>query len=101
MDKDGSGHITRAEFLMMRRHRRVMRALRDLDITEKQFDMYVELLFDTSTVENPSISFERLLNLILRLRPGTPISKLDFAAFRELVSRGSEDYTELLTHVSD
>lgn len=87
MDKDKSGMVSRKEFQEMRRHKTVARALNDLQIKEKQFDMYCELLFEkTETGEETSIGFEKLLNMILRLRPGTAVSSLDFAAFAQTVS---------------
>eukprot|EP00929_Paragymnodinium_shiwhaense_P046485 TRINITY_DN23669_c0_g1_i3.p1 TRINITY_DN23669_c0_g1~~TRINITY_DN23669_c0_g1_i3.p1 ORF type:complete len:578 (+),score=97.76 TRINITY_DN23669_c0_g1_i3:158-1891(+) len=101
MDKDESGRITRAEFLAMRRHKTVMKSLADLKIKEKQFDMYTELLFEPDATGEASISFEKLLNMLLRLRPGTSVSALDFASFKQLVCGGHTAVTDRLSRLAN
>eukprot|EP00405_Crypthecodinium_cohnii_P050441 CAMPEP_0206609454 /NCGR_PEP_ID=MMETSP0325_2-20121206/53800_1 /ASSEMBLY_ACC=CAM_ASM_000347 /TAXON_ID=2866 /ORGANISM="Crypthecodinium cohnii, Strain Seligo" /LENGTH=292 /DNA_ID=CAMNT_0054127751 /DNA_START=229 /DNA_END=1104 /DNA_ORIENTATION=+ len=92
MDADGSGRISRAEFLSMKSDRKVMKALDHLDIHEKHFDHYVDLLFQPQHEldigdedEGPTLSFEELLDCILRLRPRARISSLDFASFKQAI----------------
>mmetsp|Transcript_68772 Transcript_68772/g.212667 ORF Transcript_68772/g.212667 Transcript_68772/m.212667 type:complete len:485 (+) Transcript_68772:502-1956(+) len=84
MDKDKSGSISREEFSRMKRDPQVMKALQELDVKEKQFDMYVELLFkpdeDGTT---PNLTFKKLIDCIVRLRPGTSVNALDFASFKQ------------------
>eukprot|EP00434_Breviolum_minutum_P027371 symbB.v1.2.024200.t1/scaffold2271.1/size83755/8 len=46
MDSDGSGLITKDEFSNMKYDSDVMAALLDLGIKDKQFDMYVQLLYN-------------------------------------------------------
>ncbi|CAJ1435356.1 unnamed protein product, partial [Effrenium voratum] len=50
MDSDGSGLITKDEFATMKYDSQVMSALRDLGIKDKQFDVYVQLLFQPTGV---------------------------------------------------
>jgi len=89
MDQDGSGRITKKEFETMIQDAGVKKSLADLEIKERQFEMYVELLFDpTDSCSEAYITFDKLINMILRLRPGTAVSALDFAAFRQLVTCG-------------
>merc|ERR1711920_825046 len=87
MDQDCSGMISKEEFQQMKHDAKVMEALSDLDINEPQFDKYVQLLFQSD--DNgvcASLSCEKLLDAICRLRPGTAVSALDFASFRQSVS---------------
>lgn len=86
MDRDGSGLISREEFEQMRKNKQVQKSLQRMDIKGKQFDMFVELLFEADEDGNErSLGKDKLLNMILRLRPGTPVSALDFAALKQLV----------------
>lgn len=81
LDKDSSGLITRSEFVQMKGSRTVMKALEKLGITDSQFSKYADLLFENNV---EGVDFQNLLTLILKLRPGTPVSALDFAAFRQV-----------------
>eukprot|EP00929_Paragymnodinium_shiwhaense_P000975 TRINITY_DN101184_c0_g1_i1.p1 TRINITY_DN101184_c0_g1~~TRINITY_DN101184_c0_g1_i1.p1 ORF type:complete len:585 (+),score=182.02 TRINITY_DN101184_c0_g1_i1:126-1880(+) len=94
LDQDGSGMITRSEFNDMLSDERVMAALQDLDIAQKQFEQYATLLFESDDDEPVQISFSKLLTMILRLRPGTAVSSLDFASFKQLVSAGNSSMGE-------
>jgi hypothetical protein len=83
MDKDKNGLISRAEFNEMRKHDKVKRSLADLDIAEREFRQFASLLFQRDEMgKTPAINFQKLLNVLLMLRPGTPMSALDFGAFR-------------------
>lgn len=114
MDKDGNNEITRKEFLEMRGHKSVMKALLDLGIEEKQFEQYAELMFEVREgnakekegdvakavdVDEFSISFDMLLNMILRLRPGNPVQTLDFQAFKGLVEGTLTSVKDRVMHV--
>eukprot|EP00928_Gymnodinium_smaydae_P079458 TRINITY_DN63380_c0_g1_i1.p1 TRINITY_DN63380_c0_g1~~TRINITY_DN63380_c0_g1_i1.p1 ORF type:complete len:524 (+),score=124.64 TRINITY_DN63380_c0_g1_i1:153-1724(+) len=86
LDKNKNGLITRDEFTEMREHKVVTHALRDLNVTSEHLEMYADLCFGSiDSDEDVAIDFDQLLNLILRLRPGTGTMTLDFSAFRELV----------------
>mmetsp|Transcript_175 Transcript_175/g.718 ORF Transcript_175/g.718 Transcript_175/m.718 type:complete len:645 (-) Transcript_175:71-2005(-) len=103
MDADGSGRISRDEFLEMKADPKVMKALQELDIHEKQFDHYVDLLFHPETErergEPTTLSFEELLDCILRLRPGAEISSLDFASFRQATTTAQTSIKERLERI--
>merc|ERR1712226_811429 len=71
IDEDGSGKITRDEFMKMKDNPEVREALMELDIDEKDFSKYVTLLFqvdDDDEIE-AAIDFKGLLDAIWRLRP--------------------------------
>jgi len=88
MDKDNNHAISRSEFLEMRKDKRVMDALSDLDILSSHFKLYAELFFkkEDGNGEVPSLTFDELVNMILRLRPGSFVSALDFAAFAKTIT---------------
>jgi voltage-gated sodium channel len=86
MDTDGSGYITKEEFLKMRGCKGVMTSLQELDIKEKQFDMYVDLLFQPDERgKSTSLRKQDLIDCIIRLRPASTVSALDFAAFKQSI----------------
>jgi len=100
MDVDNNGEISRSEFLMMRRDRNVMQALAGLDVETKHFEMYAEVMFkeDPDSGEAPTFDFEKTIGMIMRLRPGTKVSSLDFASFERCVLTNRE---KLLKHLDD
>lgn len=86
MDKDGSGLISRQEFVEMRHSDSVMKSLQQLGIKEKQFEMYTELLFQPGEDGEPtSLRKQDLIDCMLRLQPSSNVSALDFAAFKQSV----------------
>lgn len=98
MDKDGSGIVSREEFMEMKRDKKVMTSLEELEIQDQQFDKYVELLFKPDdTGDIPSLSHARLLECMCQLRPGTSVSALDFASFKESL----ENSQDVLKHKLD
>jgi hypothetical protein len=87
MDEDGNGNISRKEFMTMRDDKGVRDALKDLEVEEKHFDMYADLMFapPEDGAPQPVMNLENTINMIMRLRPGTKVSALDFASFQQEV----------------
>jgi len=85
MDEDQNGTICRKEFLMMKDDREVCEALEDLDVEAKHFDMYADLMFSPPEegAEAPVMNLDSTINMIMRLRPGSKVSALDFASFQQ------------------
>lgn len=82
MDKDNNGEIARDEFLSMKHDKNVMKALKELEVEPKHFEMYADLMFAVDESGNtPTFDFEKTIGMIMRLRPGTKVSALDFASF--------------------
>jgi len=100
MDKDKSGAISREEFSRMKRDPKVMLALRELDVQERQFDMYVDLLFqpDEDGI-TPNLTYKKLIDCIVRLRPGTAVNALDFASFKQSVLQSQSLLRERIVHI--
>lgn len=68
-----------------------MDALGELNITGMHFHLYAELFFRQELQENgttvtPSLTYDKLVGMILRLRPGSFVSALDFAAFAKSIT---------------
>jgi len=88
LDNDASGMITKSEYFQMRGHVELKLALDELDVKEKHFYMFAELLFkepeegsaEALSGKEPELSVEEVIELILQLRPGNSLSTLDFAA---------------------
>lgn len=101
MDKDNNGEITRDEFLSMKSDLKVMNALKELDVKGKHFEMYADLMFkpEDGGSEIPTINFERTINMIMRLRPGTKVSALDFASFQMTVHRNHDSLRKHITNI--
>merc|ERR1719265_209856 len=89
MDEDGNNQISRKEFMEMREDKDVTDALQELDVEARHFDMYAELMFQPGDHgELPTLDLEHTINLIMRLRPGSKVSALDFASFQQDVFNG-------------
>jgi len=86
MDADSNKSICRSEFLAMRKDKSVMEALKELDITGPHFHLYAELFFRQENGVVPMLTYEKLVSMILRLRPGSFVSALDFAAFAKAIT---------------
>jgi len=88
MDEDSNREISRGEFLAMRKDKNVMEALSDLEITGPHFHLYAELFFrpEETTGIMPNLNFDKLVSAILRMRPGSFVSALDFAAFAKSIT---------------
>ncbi|CAE7239335.1 unnamed protein product, partial [Symbiodinium sp. KB8] len=101
---DGSGLISKEEFATMKYDANVMTALRDLGIKEKQFDMYVQLLFDLpdkdpSDQGEASMGLEKLVEALCRLRPGAAVNLLDWSTFKTAVLRSQDEVQERVKKV--
>mmetsp|Transcript_71620 Transcript_71620/g.132226 ORF Transcript_71620/g.132226 Transcript_71620/m.132226 type:complete len:553 (-) Transcript_71620:150-1808(-) len=103
LDRDRDGQITRDEFMSMRKNTKVREALRNLDIQQKHFETYAELLFpdpeDPSTEPQPTFDYNRLMMMVMRLRPGTSMSALDFASFKNEVLKNSDNLKNQVSSV--
>lgn len=88
MDKDSDREISRKEFFDMQNNKNVMDALEDLNIDSQHFHLYAELFFrpEENGGKCPNICYEKLVGMILRLRPGSFVSALDFAAFSKAIT---------------
>lgn len=109
LDEDGSGQITEEEFNNMRDDKEVNKALEDMDICESHFDRYCEILFHQRNVsgEKVKLSFETIINMILRLNPCNHINALDFSLLQASIDRTQESLrdrtkkmTELISNVT-
>lgn len=88
MDDNKNNVIDREEFMKMSDSEEVMAALSELDINQTHFELYAELLFkpDKKTKKTESLNYDKLVSMILRLRPGSFVSALDFAAFSKTIT---------------
>lgn len=93
MDQDANGAITREEFMTMKDDSDVLGALESLDVEEKHFEMYAELMFDKPPLEGEepdkphTMSLADTIEVMQRLRPGQAVSALDFGSFRMEVTK--------------
>jgi len=103
LDVDGSGNVTEDEFMMMREDQTVRGALEEMDIYESHFNRYCEILFhghmdadpdSEQAKEKPTISFDTLITMILRLSPGNHINALDFSLLQASIDRTQEHLRE-------
>jgi len=101
MDKDQNGLITREEFMSMKEDKNVMKALVELEVKAKHFEMYADLMFkpEDGGSEAPSFDFNKVLNMIMRLRPGTKVSALDFASFQMTVYKNHDSLKKNIANV--
>lgn len=87
MDEDGNGTISRHEFMAMKEDKAVLDSLSALDVQARHFDMYADLMFAPPEpgVRQEPLTLEKMINMIMRLRPGSKVSALDFASFQQAV----------------
>lgn len=100
MDADKNGLISKDEFESMRVDPEVRKALADLDIKDKQFAQFADLLFQKGPASDKGdqyCDFDNLLNVLLRLRPGNQVSVLDFAAFGKGFENSNKQLIERMT----
>lgn len=101
MDRDNNGEISRNEFMEMKRSDKVMNALKDLEIKGKHFEMYADLMFKPEEEGGPmpTFDFDKAFNMIMRLRPGTKVSALDFASFQMTVYKNHDALRKHITAI--
>lgn len=92
MDKDENNKISQKEFKTMKNNPGVMKALQELDIHHQHFEIYSELFFRPEVEGGPMpwLSYDNLMDMIMRLRPGSFVSALDFAAFSKHIFLSQE-----------
>jgi len=101
LDGDNNGEISKKEFMEMRRSDKVMSALKELEIKAKHFEMYAELMFKPEEDGGPlpTFDFDKAFNMIMRLRPGTKVSALDFASFQMTVYKNHDSLRKHITAI--
>jgi len=100
MDVDGNGNISRAEFMEMRNDPEVGKALESLQVKPKHFDMYADIMFvETDGGAPPVMDMDHTINMIMRLRPGSKVSALDFASFQQLLFKNASAMKHQLNRV--
>eukprot|EP00928_Gymnodinium_smaydae_P009644 TRINITY_DN13613_c0_g1_i3.p1 TRINITY_DN13613_c0_g1~~TRINITY_DN13613_c0_g1_i3.p1 ORF type:complete len:615 (-),score=124.45 TRINITY_DN13613_c0_g1_i3:366-2210(-) len=85
MDTNTDHFVTEKEFLAMRDHPDVNKALKELGVERCHFTMYGSLLFGehTTSLSNEKdcgLTYNEITDMMLRLTPGQPVSALDLAA---------------------
>merc|ERR1711941_22275 len=76
----------------------VKKALEQLEIKDRQFAQFADLLFQKNVSEQ-YCDFDQLLNVLLRLRPGNQVSVLDFAAFRKGFEDSNKQLIDRMAHL--
>jgi hypothetical protein len=101
MDHNNDGEITRDEFLGMKKDPTVMKALEELEVKAKHFEMYADLMFrpEEEGGDSPAFNFDKTINMIMRLRPGTKVSALDFASFQMTVHKNHDSIRKHITTI--
>jgi hypothetical protein len=101
MDKDSNGEITREEFLSMKSDKHVMKALQALEVKAKHFEMYADLMFKSQGKDGgePTCDFEKTINMIMELRPGSTVSALDFASFQNAIKRNNDQLSKYIYNI--
>ena len=91
MERDMDGVMTYGVFISRRITRKVMKALNDLVVPEWRLAKFAWLMCEkvavTDCSEEPSPTNCELFGMMIRLRPVTTISTLEFAAFRHALER--------------
>lgn len=101
MDSDQNGVINREEFMSMKRDKSVMGALQELDVKARHFEMYADLMFKPPEDggEAPTFDFEKTIHMIMRLRPNTKVSALDFSSFQMTVYKNQDRLKRHLANI--
>lgn len=106
MDLDGNGQISRNEFMKMSQSPEIMDSLSKLEIKQREFSKYAELLFtpkgppkfDEEGFEIlPTLSYTDAVNMIMRLRPGQNVNACDFEYFKQSVLNNNKTIDGYLT----
>jgi hypothetical protein len=100
LDMDGSGHVSKEEFYAMRKDKTVRSALEEMEICTSHFHKYCEILFqETEDKPKPTIDFDTLIGMILRLRPGNHVSALDFSLLEASLDKSQEHLRERVLRI--
>lgn len=85
LDVDHNGTISKKEFESMAHDEMVIKALSKLQVESKHFDMFSELMFQPRDDGSPApaLTLDNVISVITRLRPGSKVGALDFAAFQQ------------------
>jgi hypothetical protein len=98
LDQDGSGCISREEFVLMRSDPSVREALKEMDIAERHFQKYCEILFQKP---NATIDYDNLIRMLLRLRPENHVSALDLSLLEASLDRSQENMKERIQKIKE
>lgn len=91
LDRDGSGTISRQEFMSMRENNIAMKALEAIDIRKSDFAVYAGLLLEPDESGQESVmTLEKLKAMTGRLRPNAAVTALDLAEFECLWCRSQD-----------
>jgi len=101
MDKDQNGVVTKEEFMSMRKEPKVMEALQELEIKKNHFETYAAILFKPPEpgAPEPTLNADQTLSMLLRLRPGTSVSALDFATFQIAVQSSNQSLNKAIQRI--
>jgi Ca2+-binding EF-hand superfamily protein len=94
LDMDDNGTICRKEFLQMKHDKKVLKALEQLKVESKHFDMFASLMFrpDPETgKEHPNLTLDETVSMIKRLQPDSTVGHMDFETFRHSVLKYHQD----------
>lgn len=84
LDVDHNGTISRKEFVSMKHDKKVLKALSEMEVESKHFDVFADLMFAPGEDgAEPAMTLEDTVSMINRLRPGSKVGALDFASFQQ------------------
>jgi voltage-gated sodium channel len=84
MDNNSDKKITRSEFFELTRESpKVLESLESMDVQGRHLDAYGELLFQDEE-PNHGLTYSKITDMVLRLRPGAPVQSLDFNALSKI-----------------
>merc|ERR1719408_143551 len=103
LDMDGNGTISEEEFMKMRDDQAVFEACQELDICESHFQRYCEILFhkEELTGQKVKLSFETVINMILRLSPGNSVNALDFSLLQASLDQTQDSLSDRIRKLHD
>jgi len=102
IDLDQSGTITEKEFITMRDDPKVKSALEEMDIYQSQFARYCEILFKNQELpegKTPTINFDTLIAVLMRLSPNNHINALDFSLFQASIDKTQESLRDRVLRI--
>jgi len=99
LDKNADGNISRNEFKKMQKNRKIIKALKELQIERTEIEKYFEFFFaPRADGSEPQVSIDEMTQTIMRTRPGTPVGALDMAAVKQVVI---QSYTQAQRFIQD